>query len=63
MNKNQSMVILDRKTDRPTEGLMEGEWINCQRMEELMGEVNGKMDGRNKRKRISILMDNEQMDG
>lgn len=54
MNKNQSMVILDRKTDRPTEGLMEGEWINCQRMEELMGEVNGKMDVRNKRKRISI---------
>lgn len=63
MNKNQSMVILDRKTDRPTEGLMEGEWINYQRMEELMGEVNGKMDGRNKRKRISIWMDNEQMDG
>lgn len=54
MNKNQSMVILDRKTDRPTEGLMEGEWINYQRMEELMDEVNGKMDGRNKRKRISI---------
>ena len=48
------MAILDRKIDRPTEELMEGEWIDCQRMEELMGEVNGKMDGRNKRKRISI---------